>query len=180
MKPAKYPFAVVATALCGIIATLALMFGNLTAGGVNQAAAQTAPTTVATTAPATPMLPQAAQELPAIPGVDAQLFARTELYFGSERPGPDVSRREFARFLDEEITPRFPDGLTLLSGRGQFREADGKIVEETSFVLILFAPYEDRAESSALVEEIRRLYVSEFNQESVLRVDDPRPVRVSF
>lgn len=180
MKRTRYPFAVAAAALGSIAAAVGLLFSNFAIGGVSRAAAQTSPTAFATMAPASPVLSEAPQEVPAVPGVDAQQFARTELYFGSERPGPDVSRREFGQFLDEEITPRFPDGLTLLTGRGQFREADGTLVEETSFVLILFYPYEDRAESSALIEEIRRLYVSEFDQESVLRVDDAQPVQVSF
>jgi len=178
MQHTRTPLAFAAAAVVSIGTVLALVFSSLTLGGAGRAEAQAAPTPVATIAPtAAPAEPQAQ---PAIPGVDAQLFARTELYFGSERPGPDVSRREFAQFLDKEITPRFPDGLTLLTGRGQFREADGTIIEETSFGLILFYPYEDRAEASALVEEIRRLYTKQFDQESVLRVDDPRPVLVAF
>ena len=108
-------------------------------------------------------------------------FIRTELFFGSERPGkPEVSDKEFKQFLDKEITPRFPDGLTVLKGFGQFREADGKIVQESSFVLILLYPRETLRDSSAKIEEIRALYIKRFAQESVLRVDDPRPVRVSF
>jgi hypothetical protein len=174
MQRTRSSLALTAAAVVSVGTALALIVSSLLIGGAGRAQAQAAPTPVATVAPAAP----AAQ--PAAPGVDAQLFARTELYFGSERPGPDVSRAEFAQFLDREITPRFPDGLTLLTGRGQFREADGAIVEETSFVLILFYPYEDRAEASALIEEIRRLYLEQFDQESVLRVDDPRPVLVAF
>lgn len=174
MQPSRSPLALAVAAVVSIGTVLALVFSSLALGGAGRVEAQAAPTPVATVAPAAP------EAQPAGAGIDAQLFARTELYFGSERPGPDVSRRDFAQFLDEEITPRFPDGLTLLSGRGQFREADGTIVEETSFVLILFYPYEDRAESSARIEEIRRLYLNAFDQESVLRVDDPRPVLVAF
>jgi Protein of unknown function (DUF3574) len=108
-------------------------------------------------------------------------FIRTELFFGSERPNkPEVSDVEFKRFLDKEVTPRFPDGLTVLKGFGQFRESDGKIVQESSFVLILLYPRETLRDSSAKIEEIRTLYKERFEQESVLRVDDPRPVRVSF
>lgn len=174
MQPSRNPLAFAVAAVIGLGTALALMFSGLAPGGPGRAEAQAAATPAATAAPAAP------EAQPAVAGVDAQLFARTELYFGSERPGPDVSRREFAQFLDTAITPRFPDGLTLLSGRGQFREADGTIVEEASFVLILFYPYEDRAESSARIEEIRRLYLDAFDQESVLRVDDPRPVLVAF
>jgi hypothetical protein len=108
-------------------------------------------------------------------------FIRTELFFGSERPGkPEVSDTEFKQFLDEEVTPRFPDGLTVLKGFGQFRESDGKIVQESSFVLILLYPRETLRDSSGKIEAIRTIYKQRFEQESVLRVDDPHAVWVSF
>src|SRR5262245_35074003 len=41
---------------------------------------------------------------------EGELWARTELYFGSARPdGSVVTEEEFRKFLNEEITPRFPD-----------------------------------------------------------------------
>jgi Protein of unknown function (DUF3574) len=99
-------------------------------------------------------------------------FYRTELYFGSEKPdGSEVTEEELERFVDDEVTPRFPDGLTLLSGEGQFRDSSGEIVEEPSYVLILLYPPHDR-EASDEIEEIREDYKREFEQESVLRVDD--------
>ena len=113
--------------------------------------------------------------------LETEPFIRSELFFGSERPDkPEVSDVEFKQFLDQEVTPRFPDGLTVLKGFGQFRESDGKIVQESSFVLILLYPRETLRDSSAKIEEIRTLYNQRFEQESVLRVDDPRAVRVSF
>jgi uncharacterized protein DUF3574 len=113
--------------------------------------------------------------------INTDPFIRTELFFGSERPNkPEVSDAEFKQFLDEEVTPRFPDGLTVLKGFGQFRESSGQIVQESSFVLILLYPRETLRDSSSKIEELRTLYKSRFEQESVLRVDDPRPVRVSF
>lgn len=108
-------------------------------------------------------------------------FVRTELFFGSERPGlPEVSAAEFKEFLDVAVTPCFPDGLTLLTGSGQFRESDGQIVQETSFVLVLLYPLDARQESNVRIEALRTLYKDHFLQESVLRVDDPRAVRVGF
>jgi len=108
-------------------------------------------------------------------------FVRTELFFGSERPGlPEVSLEEFKKFLDIAVTPCFPDGLTLLTGKGQFRESDGQIVQETSFVLVLLYPLEARRDSHAKIEALRTLYKEHFQQESVLRVDDSRAVRVGF
>lgn len=112
---------------------------------------------------------------------DGDAFVRTELFFGSERPGlPEVSSEEFEDFLDIAVTPCFPDGLTLLTGKGQFRESDGQIVQETSFVLVLLYPLEARKESHVKIEAIRTLYKQHFLQQSVLRVDDPRAVRVGF
>jgi hypothetical protein len=99
-------------------------------------------------------------------------FYRTELYFGSERPdGSEVTEKQLERFVDDEVTPRFPDGLTLLTGQGQFRDSSGEIVEEHSYVLILFYPPNDK-EANDEIEEIREDYKRAFEQESVLRVDD--------
>ncbi|MBA3617363.1 MAG: DUF3574 domain-containing protein [Rubrobacteraceae bacterium] len=105
-------------------------------------------------------------------------FKRTELYFGSEKPdGTEVTEAEFEQFVDEEVTPSFPDSLTILTGEGQFRGADGVIVEERSFVLILLYPPSDK-KANGEIEEVREDYKSEFQQESVLRADSRD--RVSF
>ena len=109
-------------------------------------------------------------------------FARTELYFGTAKGDnqPPVTDEEFLKFLDAEITPRFPDGLTLLKGDGQFRDSTGEIIKEDSFVLILLYSLEGFSESSRRINAIRERYKQAFQQESVLRVDDPFAVRVSF
>ena len=82
-----------------------------------------------------------------------------------------VTEGEFQQFLDEEITPRFPDGLTLLVGLGQFRNASGVIVQERSMLLILLYPVEAQRNSSKKIEQIRQAYKRAFQQESVLRAD---------
>lgn len=43
-------------------------------------------------------------------------------------------------------SPRFPDGLTLIKGDGQFRGDGNTIVKEQSFVLILLYPHDTRDE----------------------------------
>jgi hypothetical protein len=111
----------------------------------------------------------------------AEPFIRTELFFGSNKPdGTVVSEAEFARFLDQEITPRFPDGLTLLTGLGQFKGSSGAIERERSMLLILLYPRETARASSAKIEQIRGAYKTKFNQESVLRADERLPECVSF
>jgi Protein of unknown function (DUF3574) len=102
----------------------------------------------------------------------ATLFTRTELFFGSLKPdGSLVSEEAFLGFLDAEITPRFPNGLTLLTGLGQFLNAQGVIIQEPSRLLILLYSVEERRHSSEKIEQIRERYKQMFDQESVLRAD---------
>ncbi|MGE5767111.1 MAG: DUF3574 domain-containing protein [Bacteroidota bacterium] len=99
-------------------------------------------------------------------------MARLELYFGTQRPGgAPVTDAEWAAFLDEEVTPRFPDGLTVLTGNGQWRNSKGVVTKETSAVLVIL--YEPSAEKEAAIEDIRAAYKDRFDQESVMRVDGP-------
>jgi hypothetical protein len=101
----------------------------------------------------------------------SEIFARTELVFGLSRSGgPDITEQEFQDFIDSKVTPRFPDGLTVLSGNGQFRDSSGAIIEEGSKLLILLYPFS--LKSSTLVNAIRDDYKEAFQQESVLRIDD--------
>lgn len=96
-------------------------------------------------------------------------FHRTELYFGRDRPGGEVSEAEFAHFLDVEVTKRFPDGLTLLDALGQFQDG-GQVIKEKSKLLILLYPLNDR-QADRRIEDIRTAYKVQFQQTSVLRVD---------
>lgn len=104
-------------------------------------------------------------------GFGAESFVRTELFFGLSRPGGVVSESEFKAFVDSRVTPRFPDGLTLLSGIGQFREANQAITVEGSKLLILLYPKQD-AEATRKIEQIRSDYKQTFQQQSVLRADE--------
>lgn len=115
------------------------------------------------------------------PGIASEPWVRTELFFGLSRPeGPAISEAEWEAFLDAEITPRFPDGLTVISGDGQWQGEDGRIVEERSKIVVLLYPPGAIDESNADIEAIRAAYEEQFHQESVLRADDDRPVCTSF
>jgi hypothetical protein len=104
-------------------------------------------------------------------------FIRTELFFGLSKPDrTQVTELEFQQFIDREVTPRFPDGLTLLSGSGQFKNSSDKVVKEPANLLILIYP-QDRLDPGKFkqnqkVEQIRKAYKLAFQQESVLRSDE--------
>ena len=107
-----------------------------------------------------------------LPLFSADLFARTELYFGSLRSDkPPVSEQDFLGFLSDTITPFFPNGLTLLTGLGQFLNSQGVIQQEQSWLLILLYPAGERRDNNGKIEEIRDAYKKAFEQESVLRSD---------
>lgn len=114
-------------------------------------------------------LPVPALSQPACTG-ESFPMARLELYFGTQKPGgAPVTEAEWGAFLNEEVTPRFPDGLTVLRGNGQWRNAEGIITKETSAVLVIL--YEPSAEKDVAIEDIRAAYKDRFDQESVMRVD---------
>ena len=103
---------------------------------------------------------------------------RTELYFGiARRGGGTVGDDEWRAFLRDEITPRFPDGFTVLDARGQWRGSDGELIEEPSrLVIVLYEPTDRRANER--IEQIRAAYKSRFDQDAVMRADSVD--RVSF
>lgn len=111
----------------------------------------------------------------------AETFWRTELYFGRDKnDGTQVSDEEWSRFLDEIVTPKFPDGLTVLDGSGQYRLQNGTIIKEKSKVLILLYAPKTRVVNNRKIEQIRSEYKKMFKQESVMRIDLRQTVKVSF
>ncbi|WP_181775993.1 DUF3574 domain-containing protein [Amycolatopsis pittospori] len=105
-----------------------------------------------------------------------ELWKRTELYFGTTKPGGgELTDAEFTAFTDKVVTPRFPDGFTELTGRGQWRGAAGVISREKSKVIIVVYPFGDR-DANRELEEIRTAYKKAFSQESVLRTDSVEQV----
>src|SRR3954452_19724471 len=58
-------------------------------------------------------------------------WTEIDLYFGRNISGDGtVTEAEFCRFLSDVVTPRFPDGLSVLDVAGQFRNSKGKIARE--------------------------------------------------
>ena len=96
-------------------------------------------------------------------------MARLELLFGTGRKeGGAVGEAEWQSFLDAEITPRFPDGLTVLTGYGQWRSDATLLKEGTRLLLIWYPQAPDR---DGQIEAIRGAYKRRFGQDSVLRAD---------
>ena len=91
---------------------------------------------------------------------------RTTLYFGLARPKGSVSELEWQIFLRDEVTKRFPDGLTVWEAQGQWRTPAGSIDHEQSKVLLLVHP--DTAAARQSVLAVIEAYRQTFEQQSVL------------
>jgi len=97
-------------------------------------------------------------------------YARLELLFGlGRRSSGEISEDEWRAFLEMEVTPRFPAGLTVLAAYGQWRSPSGLMIKEPSRMLVIW--YRHEPASEAAIEAIRGAYKLRFGQESVLRVD---------
>ena len=94
---------------------------------------------------------------------------QVDLYFGRDSIRGEVSDAQWAAFLAEEVTPRFPEGLSVLDVQGQYREPSGKITRERSklLVVVLFDP----PSQSGRLKEIAAAYATRFDQHSVFRVE---------
>ena len=96
-----------------------------------------------------------------------------DLLFGRSR----VSEANWARFLAAEVTPRFPDGFTVLDARGQWRAPGSeKISRERSKMLTIALP--PSAENDERLQKIIEAYKTRFKQQSVGLII--RPACVSF
>ena len=90
-----------------------------------------------------------------------------ELLFGrkiGDRLG--VSETQWGRFVDREISPRFPDGLTVFEAKGEWRDTARKtIVHEPSKVVEIVLP--GKPDDVEQLNQIAQAYKSRFRQQSV-------------
>jgi hypothetical protein len=108
----------------------------------------------------------------------AQSTAVAELLFGrkiGDRIG--VSEAAWGRFLDREMTPRFPDGLTVVDAAGQWRDQTRKrVIREPSKVVTIVL--KDMVRDQEQIDQIVAAYKQRFRQQAVGIII--RPACVSF
>ena len=107
---------------------------------------------------------------PAAPAcaVGFEEFAEYSLFFGrSDSTGAEVvSEEAWNEFLADTVTPRFPDGLTVMDGRGQWQLESGAIQREGTKILYILTSTGDGG--LVLLDEVSEEYRRRFGQESVL------------
>lgn len=105
-------------------------------------------------------------------------WMRTELYFGG---GLRKERGDYETvwndYLDNVVTPRFPEGLTLINAAGQWRVKEGQKPRRGSSKVIILI-HEGTEDKFQKLDEIRELWKERSGHISVLKVSVP--VEVSF
>jgi Protein of unknown function (DUF3574) len=102
----------------------------------------------------------------------------TKLYFGlgpADHPEQGISETDWRSFLDRQVTPRFPSGLSVVDVYGQWQGKEQHTVERlrTKMLIILYADNEENREK---IEAIRAAWKQKTGDQSVLRVTEPADV----
>ena len=116
---------------------------------------------------------------PAHPGVTSG-WVDTKLYFGLgfiDQHDNDISEARWRQFLDEEVTPRFPSGLSVLDVYGQW-QGKNQTTPERLRTKLLVLDYPDTQENRDKIDAIRTAWKKLTGDQSVLRVT--QPAEVSF
>ena len=99
-------------------------------------------------------------------GASSKPQIRTMLFFGRLRPKGAVSELEWQIFLRDEVTPRFPEGLTVWDAQGQWRAPSGSIDQEQSKVLLVV--HADTPQARQSIQDVIAAYRKAFEQQAVL------------
>jgi hypothetical protein len=114
---------------------------------------------------------------PAHPGATTG-WVDTKLYFGlgyADKPDEGISEARWRDFLDHEVTPRFPDGLSVLDVYGQWQGKTQTTPERLRSKLLII-DYPDTPQNRDKVDAIRAAWKKLTGDQSVLRVTQPADV----
>jgi hypothetical protein len=128
-------------------------------------------------------VPSAAATAPALHGdaahpAQAHGWVDTKLYFGlgpADHPEQGISGAKWRDFLDREVTPRFPDGLSVLDVYGQWL-SKGQTSPERLHTKMMIVYYPDSTENRDKIDAIRSAWKKITGDQSVLRVTEPADV----
>lgn len=82
------------------------------------------------------------------------------LHMGTGVGNKAVSTDLIRSFIDGEITPRFPEGLTITEARGQWKSDEYGVIRERTILVDLQCPVTE--ECAAKVDAIAKAYVERF------------------
>lgn len=96
---------------------------------------------------------------------------RTAQFFLGAKPPAKLNDRDLRRFVDREVTPRFPDGVTVVEGGGQWKGADNRLMREAAKMVLIVLP--TGGDGHARMEAVRTAYRVQFKHDPVVVVPPP-------
>jgi len=102
----------------------------------------------------------------------------TRLYFGlgpADAPDKGVGEAAWRDFLDTEVTPRFPAGLSVMDVYGQWQGKQEKAPERIRSKELII-DYPATAANAARIEAIRTAWKQKTGDQSVMKVTQPADV----
>ena len=106
---------------------------------------------------------------PVCPAGQAQLRT-AQLFFTAKAPAK-LDETALRLFVDQEVTPRFPDGVTVVDGGGQWKGAENQMIREAAKVVMIVLPA--KGDPTAEVEAVRMAYRARFKQEPLVVLPPP-------
>lgn len=131
------------------------------------------------------LAPGAPQAAPALVGDrnhpgECSTWVETELYFGlgpADHADQGVSESRWRQFLDKEVTPNFPAGLSVVDVYGQWQGKNEPSPERLRSKLLII-DHPNTLENRNKIDAIRSAWKRMTGDQSVMRVTVP--VDVSF
>ena len=96
---------------------------------------------------------------------------RTAQLFLGAKPPARLSDADLRAFVDQEVTPRFPEGVTVVDGGGQWKGSADQLVREAAKVVLIVLPA--KGDAIARIETVRTAYRARFKQDTVVVIPQP-------
>ena len=96
---------------------------------------------------------------------------RTAQLFLGAKPPAKLSDADLRAFVDREVTPRFPEGVTVVDGGGQWKGSADQLVREAAKVVLIVLPA--KGDAIARIETVRTAYRARFKQDTVVVIPQP-------
>jgi hypothetical protein len=106
---------------------------------------------------------------PACPAGQAQM--RTAQLFLEAKAPARLNDADLRRFVDQEVTPRFPNGVTVVAGGGKWKGVENRQIRDAAKVVLIVLP--SKGDPQASVEAVRAAYRIRFKQDSVVVMPPP-------
>jgi hypothetical protein len=98
---------------------------------------------------------------------EGDTWSQTTLYLGRGIQGAAINDDVFRSFIEDEVTPRFPSGFTLLHGQGAWKNTGlQRTIYEGSSMLVVLHP--GTSANRQALRNIAGAYRTRFHQQAVI------------